>query len=146
MEKKNPEVQLKKVTKIDSKFLYDLLAQRDPKAFISHSHEKMPTYEEHIKFMKSKPYSKWFIIKSENKKVGSISLTKQNEIGIWLMKDVVGKGIGTKALQIFLKTTPKPHYLANVNPTNLESIKFFKKNGFKLLQHTYELIPSKTVK
>jgi len=28
---------------------------------------------------------------------------------------------------------------ANVNPKNSKSIKFFKKNRYKLLQHTYEL-------
>ena len=126
----------------DSKFLYDLLVQRDPKAFISHSHEKMPTYEQHVKFVKSKPYQKWYIIKFQNEKVGSISLSKQNEIGIWLMKDTVGKGIGTMALKLFLKLVPRSKYIANISPKNLESMKFFKKNGFKLIQHTYELIPS----
>jgi RimJ/RimL family protein N-acetyltransferase len=143
VEKKNSRMELKKVDVTDSKFLYDLLAQRNSNAFISHSREKMPTYAEHIKFVKSKPYSKWFIIKFCSKKVGSISLTKQNEIGIWLMKNVTGKGIGTEAFEMFLKTVPRSRYLANINPTNSHSIKFFKKNGFKLLQHTYELIPSK---
>jgi hypothetical protein len=34
---------------------------------------------------------------------------------------------------------PKKQYLANVNPKNKKSIKFFKKNNFKILQYTYEL-------
>ncbi|SVB98178.1 uncharacterized protein METZ01_LOCUS251032, partial [marine metagenome] len=35
----------------DYEFLYDLLLQRNPDANISH--KKMPTYEEHVNFVKS---------------------------------------------------------------------------------------------
>jgi len=31
--------------------------------------------------------------------------------------------------------------LANVNPKNKDSQKFFKANSFRLIQYTYELIP-----
>lgn len=141
VKKKDTKVNLKKVDKSDFKFLYELLAQRNPKTNISHSHMKMPTYEQHVKFAKSRPYSKWCIIKFQNKKVGSISLTKKNEIGIFLIRNVIGKGIGTEALKLFMKMVSKPRYLANINPKNFESINFFKKNGFKLIQHTYEYIP-----
>ena len=34
---------------------------------------------------------------------------------------------------------PRKRYLANVNPKNKTSQKFFKKNGFKLIQYTLEL-------
>jgi len=34
---------------------------------------------------------------------------------------------------------PRKRYLANVNPENLKSIRFFKNNGFKRIQYTFEL-------
>ena len=42
-------------------------------------------------------------------------------------------------LKLFLKMNPRSRYLANVNPKNDKSSNFFKKNGFKLIQYTYEL-------
>ena len=64
----------------DYEFLYELLSERKQITFISH--KKMPTYEEHVKFIESEPYSKWYIIQIDDKKIGSIYLTKENEIGI----------------------------------------------------------------
>jgi len=131
-------ITLKNITKSDSPFLYELLNERDPTVNISH--KKMPTYENHLKFVMSKPYSKWYIIKSKSQRVGSIYLSKQNEIGIFIKNGMQGKGIGKKAMQLLMKKNPRTRYLANVNPKNIKSIDFFKKNGFRLIQYTYELI------
>ena len=49
--------------KSDAGFLFELLLQRSSKENISH--KKMPTYEEHIKFIISKPYYKWYIVKKD---------------------------------------------------------------------------------
>lgn len=134
---KKVPVKLKLVTRADLRFLYDHLKGRDPKANISH--KKMPTYNEHVKFVLSKPYSKWYVIKLRNKKIGTSYLTKQNEIGIFIKKNMQDRGIGQSALIQLMKKNPRSRYLANVSPKNKKSIKFFKKNGFKLIQYTYEL-------
>ena len=42
-------------------------------------------------------------------------------------------------LKIFMKKNPQQRYFVNINPRNKKSIKFFTKNGFKILQHTYKL-------
>ena len=130
-------IRLKKAGKEDYRFLYNLLKERDSIANISH--RKMPTYEEHVNFVKSKPYSNWYIIEFKTRKAGSVYLSKTNEIGIFLKNDMHGKGIGKEALQIIMKKNPRKRYLANINPRNKKSIKFFKKNNFMLIQHTYEL-------
>lgn len=137
MKKDSNSVKLNPVKKSDLQFLYDLLKERDPRANISH--RKMPTFSQHEKFVNSKPYSKWYIITDSGEKVGSIYLTKQNEIGIFVKKDVQSKGIGMKAIIEMMEKNPRSRYLANVNPKNRKSIEFFKKNGFKLLQYTFEL-------
>lgn len=130
------DIKLEKVTSQDALFLYNLLKERNPDANISH--KKMPTYSEHVKFLNSSPYDKWYVIKLKNKKVGSIYLTRQNEIGIFLKKKMQGKNMAKKSLQILMSTNPKKRYLANVSPKNKKSIRFFKNNGFKLIQYTYE--------
>ena len=121
----------------DYEFLYDLLLQRNPDANISH--KKMPTYEEHVNFVKSSPYSKWYIIEVDEERAGSIYLTKQNEIGIFLNEGLQEKGIGSNALNLLIGKNPDLRYLANINPENKKSIEFFKKLGFRLIQYTYEL-------
>ena len=131
------KINLKLVNKTDYEFLYDLLKDRDSNVNISH--KRMPSFKEHIKFIKSKPYSKWYIIKDNNEKVGSIYLSKQNEIGLFLKNNVQGKNIGTQALKLLITQKPKKRILANINPKNKKSIKFFEKNGFKLIQYTFEL-------
>ena len=60
MKKNQAMIVLKSVTNADAEFLFNLLEERDSTANISH--KKMPTYNSHIKFIKSKPYSKWYII------------------------------------------------------------------------------------
>ena len=111
--------------------------ERDARANISH--KKMPTYDEHVKFVSSKPYPKWYIILCDVNRAGSIYLTSQNEIGIFIKKSFQNRQIGDTALREIIKKNPKKRYLANVNPKNKKSIQFFKNHGFKLIQYTFEL-------
>tara|TARA_B100000809_G_C14622574_1_gene345405 strand:- start:67 stop:498 length:432 start_codon:yes stop_codon:yes gene_type:complete len=136
MKRTELQLSLKLVTNSDGKFLFDLLKERDSRANISH--KKMPTYVEHTKFIKSKPYSKWYIIFKSKQKIGSIYLSKNDEIGIFVSKKFRGKNIGNYALSELIKKNPRKRFLANINPKNKKSISFFKNNGFKLIQYTFE--------
>ena len=137
MENNGKSIKLRSVKKNDCLFLYNLLKERDSKANISH--KKMPSFEQREIFVDSKPYSKWYVIVESEEEVGSIYLTKNNEIGIFLKKNIQGKKIGEKALKLLMEKNSNSRYLANVNPKNEKSIRFFKNNGFKLIQQTYEL-------
>jgi len=132
-----PLVKLKTVSKSDYRFLYNLLMERDARANISH--KKMPTYNKHVAFVSAKPYSKWYVILYDTNKAGSIYLSSQNEIGIFIKKSFQGKQLENIALRKMIQKNPKKRYLANVSPQNKKSIRFFKNNGFKLIQHTFEL-------
>ena len=138
MKKKISLISLRTVRDSDGEFLFELLKERDPQANISH--KKMPSYDEHIKFIKSKPYTRWYIILKSKQRVGSIYLSKNDEIGIFLSKEYQKKNIGNTALVELIRKNPRKRYLANVNPKNKKSIKFFKNNNFKLIQNTYEII------
>jgi RimJ/RimL family protein N-acetyltransferase len=111
--------------------------ERDARANISH--KKMPTYNQHVAFVSAKPYSKWYVILYDTNKAGSIYLTSQNEIGIFIKKSFQSKQLGNIALRKMIQKNAKKRYLANVNPQNKKSVRFFKNNGFKLIQYTFEL-------
>ena len=134
----NNQIILKLVSKSDYRFLYDLLKERDSRVNISH--KKMPTYNEHVEFIKSKPYTKWYVVKYGTEKIASIYLTSQNEIGIFIKTTHQNKNLGGIMMSQLIQKNPRERYLANVSPKNKTSEKFFKSHGFKFIQKTYELI------
>ena len=134
--KKN-QIKLKLISKSDYRFLYNLLKERDSRVNISH--RKMPTYSEHLKFIRSKPYTKWYIVELGASKIASVYLTSQNEIGIFIKKTYQNKKLGSVILSQLIQKNPRERYLANVSPKNKTSENFFKSNGFKFVQKTYEL-------
>ena len=120
-----------------AKVLYDLLAERTPEQSISH--KKMPTFNEHQKFILSTPYAQWYLIQFGGHWVGSMYITKQNEIGISIFNSFQGQGHGSQALRRILDKYQGQRMLANINPKNENSIKLFESMGFKPIQITYEL-------
>ena len=134
--------------------LWELLVERseedDPSVNISH--RKLPTRQAHDRWVETwfTRFAHFYLIRDKiiNKWAGYISLTTRNEIGIVLFVMARGKGIGTKALETFLRTTeplaPVPgersgNFLANINPRNERSIKLFARAGFTHIQNTYAL-------
>ena len=133
----NNKIILKLVSKSDYRFLYDLLKERNSK--INISHKRMPTWEEHVRFVKSKPYSKWYIIYNKDEKIGSIYLSKQSEIGIHLLKKYEKESIHLESIKKLMLLNSKIKFRANVSPKNKNYIMLFEKLGFEMVQHTYEL-------
>ena len=126
---------LKPVTIDDAKFLFDLLKQRE--GIVNISHKSLPTWEEHIEFIKNNTYQSWDIIWVDNVRIGNIYLTDRDELGIFLDKKSQSNGYGSIAINEFMKKNGKKRYLANINPTNYKSIQFFGKHGFIHIQNTY---------
>ena len=126
---------LKPVTIDDAKFLFDLLKQRQ--GIVNISHKSLPTWEEHVEYIKNNTYQSWDIIWVDNVRIGNIYLTDRDEIGIFLDKKSQSNGYGSIAINEFMKKNGKKRYLANINPTNYKSIQFFGKHGFIHIQNTY---------
>lgn len=116
--------------------LYDLLSERTPEQSISH--KEMPSYDEHIEFVKSNPYLCWYLISAEGGTAGSIYLTRDSEIGIFIFKTHQGKGYAREAIKE-LMTRHSPPFYANVNPANTASQKLFSDLGFNMIQYTYAI-------
>lgn len=120
-------------------YLWELLQERTPAQSISH--KEMPTFKQHEKFVDSKPYAVWYMIASAedyDKVFGTIYLTSEREIGIMIFAAYRHQGIGSKALDELFKIHKGP-FLANINPSNMDSMKFFEKHGFSHIQNTYKL-------
>ena len=130
-------MKLKLVTENDALFLYDLLKARDSLANISH--KKVPSYNEHVNFILSNPYTIWYIIEYEGKKIGSVYLSKHDEIGISLIDNSLYDKIGKSIIKLLIKNNPRKHYLAKVSPRNKKLQNFFVNNGFTGLEYTYEI-------
>ena len=68
------EIILKEVTATDEQIdsLYQLLEKRTH----SISHEEMPSFEEHSKFVKKHPYRQWWLVEKDGENIGSVYLSK----------------------------------------------------------------------
>ena len=128
------------------KTLYRLLSERPPHANISHS--SMPSYEEHVMFVNTDPYFKWYMISVDDELVGSVYLTWQNEIGISILKEYNGNGYATDALELFIATheplggVPSNRagsFIAHIAPENERSKALFERLGFVHVSDTYRL-------
>lgn len=132
-------------------FLFTVLSQR--KTWQNISHKTMPTWKDHVQFVDSKPYKNWYIIRANNKPVGSIYLTKDNEIGLFMLENWRGMGYGIATLnELFRLKNKVKEFKANISPKNSHSIAFFANQGFKyhsqlldenkqnIIQYTYTKI------
>lgn len=132
--------------------LYELLKERTPEQSISHI--KMPTFEEHVAFVEHPGYRVWNLILDGDVVVGSVYLTPRNELGIAIFKAHQRKGYATFAFNAMNKVWAymlRKHrnvvggntasFLANINPNNEASIKFFESLGFVHIQNTYRYEP-----
>lgn len=115
--------------------LYELLKERTDDVNISHA--KLPSFKEHKRFVAAYPYRAWYLIKVDEDYVGSIYLSMQNEIGVFILQRHQGRGYGSTAIGALIDTHPNRRFLANINPRNKRSAKMFSRLGFTLLQHTY---------
>ena len=128
------DLKFRLINKSDLKFLFNHLKERDPRENISH--KKMPTYDEHVKFVLSKPYSKWYIIFERNKKIGSVYLTKADELGLHLKKEYFRESLMKEILESLMKSEPNKRFVFNVSPRIKKFMKFLQKNGYVISQQT----------
>ena len=124
--------------------LYALLQQRPLESRISH--QTMPTYQEHLKFLQVCPYRMWFLIRVDGEFVGDIHATENNEIGVFLFQQYRGLRYGKQALQLFIsRHRPLPAvpavrvqaWLAHIAPENDLAKHFFEDAGFHKVEETY---------
>lgn len=109
-------------------FLYLLLAER--KVSESISHKRHPSFSEHYKFVQSKPYLGWYLIKDDNELLGTCYITHYREVGIWLMPTAKGKGAGKAAISQLLSMYPG-RVFTNTAIHNGGAKAFYERMGFR---------------
>lgn len=141
--------------------LYQLLEERPEIANISHS--KMPSFEEHVLYVRSMPYREWWIVTAppqeprkglaetvhfEPVSIGAVYATEANEVGVAIFKRFWRRGYAEAALRLLLgQIEPAPAisgerrgaFVAHVAPGNEASHALFRKLRGKPVQITYEL-------
>lgn len=121
----------------DAEELYALLEERTVQQSISH--KTLPTFKEHFKFVSSEPYRAWYLIGLNGETVGATYISYANELGIFIFNKHHGMGYGREALQEMIRRYGDRDLLANINPENTTSKRFFIDLGFEKLQETYVL-------
>ena len=133
--------------------LYELLKARPAKANISH--KKMPTPEQHEKFVRKHPYHDWCLIEiggaewdaTPQQIIGSTFLSQPakpsvvgDELHVELFQGYNGYGYAEHALKLMMQKHPRSRFIAHTAPTNYVSMALFAKLGFAECERTFELI------
>jgi RimJ/RimL family protein N-acetyltransferase len=127
--------------------LWQLLAERDPIANISH--KAMPAMSDHVFYIAGRPHKEWWLIRAERPPrsgasrewhyVGACYLSKNYEIGIQIFKEYQRNGYGRAVIAEIMRNYAGHRLLANIAPGNEASRLLFQSFGFQLIQHTYSL-------
>ena len=117
------------------KLLYQLLKERP--ALMNISHQRMPGFAEHCRFVNSKPYREWYFVRRGSRIIGSVYLTQLNEIGMFLFKPFRARGFERQVLKKIIASPPKKRLLVNLSLKNEFYRKIFISLGFKHIQNTY---------
>jgi len=123
------------------RYLYSFLKRRT----FNISHNKMPSYNEHLQFVRENPYRKWFLISYKSDFIGSVYFLYNNGIGLDLnienyslvedILDLIFKEI--KPLKA-INSVRTNNFHINIPPTNLKFKKIIQNNGGVLKQNTFE--------
>jgi RimJ/RimL family protein N-acetyltransferase len=129
-----------------AELLYRLMQERPADSTIAH--RRTPSMEEHRAFMAAKPYRAWCLVQAGGRYVGAVTLTPNNEVGVFILREFQRKGHARAALQELLRAyRPLPavaavrpgYFVANVNPANKASIALFTSLGGRHIANTYQL-------
>jgi len=120
--------------------LYNLLKNRNHTI----SHQTLPNYSQHEKFVKNHPYRVWFLIEDDGQFIGSVYILKNNSIGIPNIENAQ-KNVKLAIEYIMKKYKPlaaipsvrSPHFTINVAPDNVELKKAVEAMNTKMIQVTY---------
>lgn len=128
---------------------YQLLIERPPEANITH--QRFVGLSDHEDFFDNHPYRHWFLLMTDDtsnpKKdaevcVGSLYITADDEIGIFILQEHQRRGYARESLlQAITHHKPRhgDRFKANINPRNQASIDLFKSIGSFHIQNTYAL-------
>lgn len=123
-------------------FAYSLLQERYQESNINisgTSHPDLPNYDTHKLWLEENAKDGYYIWIINNKMIAMATirtnetndLFMKNEVGIFVLKDSWGQGIGYEVMNALIELHPNTEIYARVNPMNDRSNNLFKKLGFE---------------
>ena len=135
-------IEIQKDSSEHQKITFDLLKKRQS----SISHNMMPTFDEHMEFISKHPYRHWFLVRRNQKYLGSIYLHTDNSIGIQLLegeKDHTPEIIATitNCYQPLppIKSVRNKNYIINIAKEDQNTADLITKIGGVEIQRTFVL-------
>lgn len=136
------KISFKKVDVNDSKTLFELLKKR----VHSISHNLIPTYANHKKFVESEPYDHWHLIYQDDEPIGYFYIQSDNSIGLNLITFNLRNIKQTlKYIKNNFKPAPEvaskvpPYFYINAAYSNTDLIKVLAKIECVPIQTSYKL-------
>ena len=124
--------------------LFKILKERKINSSISH--KNLPTYKEHKKFVLSIPYRYWLLIRRVNINLGSVFVSRNNEISINLLENNETTYVEVLNFVINnfkpLKAIPSKrnsNFILNISPKNKFVLNILKKFKTEKVQETYKI-------
>lgn len=128
----------------DIQFLYESIKEFSELLEELQVKREVPPFEHHERFVKNyledyenHPFKAWYIVENEGIRIGNFTVKKNNEFGYNIKKQYQGKGLGTKAFELFFKIHPKEEVWARTNIKNKRSQNILKKFGFVLSDYEF---------
>lgn len=121
----------------EASFLFDLLKNRR----FSISHQKMPSFEDHLKFIANHPYYKWLIVYKDEFPIGSIYINSDNSVSIQMIKNKWNLvNVVLKEFELIftpqeeIKSFRAKKFFFNIHPEDKFMINLLEANGYKISQ------------
>lgn len=123
--------------------LYALLGRR------AHgiSHQAMPAFDEHRRFVLNHPYRAWWLVRDDDDYIGSVYVTDQNTVGINIQQASLGECVPAVIAHVKAALAPLPaiksvragRFSVNVAPGNGELIAALQASGYSVAQVSFLL-------
>tara|TARA_B100000282_G_scaffold78280_1_gene54212 strand:- start:85 stop:540 length:456 start_codon:yes stop_codon:yes gene_type:complete len=120
--------------------LYEILKKRK----FNISNIEIPSYEQHVNFVKSNRYRKWVIIFKNDKSYGTYYLRRDNYIGINLLTSIeydyfliIKYILSLEKPLKEIKSIRNKFFLINTNPNNKPLLRAIKRFNFLHVENSY---------
>ena len=141
------ELVLEEVNKSDihKKLLFKVFQQRKDNERISSDPQLV--FDDHVKFVEDHPYRHWFLVKTDDYYIGSVSISYENSLGIHLFakyETFVGRLI--QKICKTIKPLPKlasvrsGNFIVNISPKNKKFEQELEMLGAHCIQKTFKLL------
>ena len=141
------QITFKEVTSNDVDVLYELLTKREDPI----SHNSMPTYAKHKKFVLSQPYESWFLINDHDFPIGSFYIKNDNSVGInisspteSIVRNLVNFLENSFSPKAAIPSKVPSYFFINVAKSNNRLTTILEKMGHIPIQVSYKLITKRS--